>query len=39
MKNEINFKITEFFKNENNKEQEKAVQTILNKIIKRFLEC
>ena len=35
MKKQINLKVKEVFKNENKEEQEKAVQTILNKLIKK----
>lgn len=38
MKKQINLKVKEVFKNEDKKKQEKAVQTILNKLIKKFLE-
>lgn len=38
MKKQIDLKVKEVFKNENKKKQEKAVQTILNKLIKNFLE-
>ena len=38
VKKQIILNVKEVFKNENKKEQEKAVQTILNKLIKNFLE-
>ena len=38
MKKQINLKVKEVFKNENKEKQEKAVQTILNKLIKNLLE-
>ena len=38
MKSQTDLKVKEVFKNENKKKQEKAVQTILNKLIKNFLE-
>ena len=38
MKKQTNLKVKEVFKNEDKKKQEKAVQTILNKLIKNLLE-
>ena len=38
MKKQIDLKVKEVFKNENKKKQEKAVQRILNKLVKNFLE-